>query len=119
MKNINIDASIDNYHLLEAGNKYFTNNDYKFKTTDQRKFTSSVLLSNRKAMALQVVTSSRKSLLFVLSMIVLDDHYKTYYIHFDRVPYDPLKLVNLKKLEKKKKRKGEENNFKKKKYIFY
>lgn len=65
VKNINIDASIDNYHLLEAGNKYFTNNDYKFKTTDQRKFTSSVLLSNRKAMALQVVTSSRKSLLFV------------------------------------------------------
>lgn len=39
-------------------------------------------------------------------MIVLDDHYKAYYIHFDRVPYDPLKLVNLKKLEKKKKEKG-------------
>lgn len=52
-------------------------------------------------------------------MIVLDDHYKAYYIHFDRVPYDPLKLVNLKKLEKKKKRERGKRIISKKKNTFF
>ena len=45
---VEIDSPIDNYHLIDGGNKYFVTHDFLFKSDDQREFTNMALLSNRK-----------------------------------------------------------------------
>ena len=101
VESVEIDCPIDKYHLIDAKKKIFATNVFHFKSYDQREFTHSVLLSNRKLVGLQAATSFGKSLSFILPMMVLKEHSKVHYIHFCCVPYESLKVATIKKkLEK-------------------
>lgn len=103
-----MDSVGDTWDLAEVGgvlmselasrNRQSQEFKFKFKSTDQLIFTSTVLQSDRLLVALQAPTAFGKTLTYVLPMLVLKRTRPGRYIHFVAVPYVSLKVATVNRL---------------------
>lgn len=100
------DSGGDTWDLVEVGGVLMSelasrngqSKEFKFKSTNQLIFTSTVLQSDRLIVALQAPTAFGKTLTYVLPMLVLKKTMPGRYIHFVAVPYVSLKIATINRL---------------------
>ncbi|CCF59416.1 hypothetical protein KAFR_0G03830 [Kazachstania africana CBS 2517] len=85
------------YDLVKAGGELFEN--FEFKSSVQERFTSAVINSNERLLALQAITAFGRSLTFILPVLALKRKQPGKYVHFVAVPYESLKMATRTKLE--------------------